>query len=65
MAKCEHDGMIFETLHWKYFVKCEICGKWRLRRRRDIFWKWTPRYFRSSDKHVAGYKPKYDVEYKE
>jgi len=43
--QCTHEGMTFETLHWKYFVKCEICKKWRLRRKRDVFWKFMPMYF--------------------
>lgn len=42
---CWHDGIKYETLklneNWmlEIFVKCEICGKYRLRRKRDIFWK--------------------------
>lgn len=37
--RCEHNGTCHETLHWKYFVRCEICGKWRLRTKRELFWK--------------------------
>jgi len=36
---CEHDGFSYETLHWKYFVRCEICGRWRLRNKKELFWK--------------------------
>lgn len=46
----EHDGMTFETLHWNYFVKCEICGNWRLRRKRDVFYKCINSYERLNDK---------------
>lgn len=31
-------GHHFETLHFRYFVKCELCDRWRLRKRSDIFY---------------------------
>jgi len=37
--RCEHNGVCFETLHWRYFVRCEICDRWRLRKKGEIFWK--------------------------
>jgi len=38
MKMCDHS---FEIVHYKWLVKCELCGRWRLRNRHDIFWKVT------------------------
>ncbi len=38
---CSHNGISFETLHWKRFVHCEICGNWRLRHKKEVFWTGT------------------------
>lgn len=36
---CKHNGLVSETLHWGFIVRCQICRRIRLRRRDDIFWK--------------------------
>lgn len=38
-----HNGTTFETLHFRYFVRCELCGRWRLRQRDDLFWRMSRR----------------------
>jgi hypothetical protein len=34
-----HGGVIYDRLFWRYFVRCQTCGEWRLRRRGEAFWK--------------------------
>jgi len=34
---CDH---AFEAVRWKYFVRCETCGRWRLRTKNEVFYKW-------------------------
>jgi len=33
---CDH---AFEAVRWKYFVRCETCGRWRLHKKTDVFYK--------------------------
>ena len=44
MTEHIHNGTCYETPHLRFFVRCEICRKWRLRRRGYLFWKVTHWY---------------------
>jgi hypothetical protein len=41
MDGCNHDGLIYEVVRCRYWVVCQVCGKWRFRKWGDVFWKVT------------------------